>query len=40
MNCEEKKIVGTLAAAFKALPDAKKEYLLGYAEGGCGDGES
>ena len=30
---KEKKIAKALAEAAKALPDEKKEYLLGYAEG-------
>ena len=33
MNNDEKKIAGTLTAAFNALPDSKKEFLHGYAEG-------
>ena len=30
---KEKKIAKALAEAAKALPDEKKQYLLGYAEG-------
>lgn len=30
---KEKSIVLNLAQAFEQLPDAKKEFLLGYAEG-------
>ena len=33
MNDQEKKIIKTLADTFDALPDSKKEYLLGFAEG-------
>lgn len=33
MSTEEKKIVESLAEAVKKLPDNKKEYLMGYAEG-------
>ena len=33
MSEKEKKIAKALAEAAKALPDEKKEYLLGYAEG-------
>lgn len=33
MSQEEKKIAKKLAEAFKVLPDAKKEYLIGFAEG-------
>lgn len=33
MNGTEKEIAKTLAKAFEALPDKKKEFLLGYAEG-------
>ena len=33
MSKEEKKIASALTAAFKALPESKKEFLLGYAEG-------
>ncbi|WP_306542067.1 hypothetical protein [Acidaminococcus intestini] len=33
MSTEEKTIAWTLAEAVKILPDGKREYLLGYAEG-------
>lgn len=33
MSSVEKKIIETIASAFQVLPDEKKEYLLGYAEG-------
>lgn len=33
MSEQEKKIAATLRDAFDALPDEKKEYLLGYAAG-------
>ncbi len=33
MNADEKKIVQTIAAAVSILPDGKREYILGYAEG-------
>ena len=33
MNDKEKGIAKTLADTFEALPDSKKEYLLGFAEG-------
>ena len=33
MSGREKTVCKTLAEAFEALPDGKKEYLLGFAEG-------
>ena len=33
MSAEEKTIAKTLAEAISALPDGKREYLIGYAEG-------
>lgn len=33
MSEREKTVAKTLASALKALPEEKKEYLLGYAEG-------
>ena len=33
MSKEEMKIAKKLADAFNALPESKKEYLLGFAEG-------
>lgn len=30
---DERKKIRTLAEAFEALPESKKEFLLGYAEG-------
>ena len=33
MNDREKSIAKTLTDTFDALPDSKKEYLLGFAEG-------
>lgn len=33
MSEEQKKTAQTLADAFTALPDEKKEFLLGFAEG-------
>ncbi len=33
MSEKEKQIAEKLAAACEALPDGKKEFLLGYAEG-------
>lgn len=33
INKKEKEIVKTLAKTFSILPDHKKEFLLGYAEG-------
>lgn len=33
MGASDKKTVETIVDAFQALPDEKKEYLLGYAEG-------
>lgn len=33
MSEKEKDTAKTLAEAFEALPDSKKEFLLGYAEG-------
>lgn len=33
MNVEEQRIAANLADAIKQLPDGKKEFLLGYAEG-------
>lgn len=33
MSDQDKDIARALAAAFAALPDHKKEYLIGYAEG-------
>ena len=33
MSEQERQVVQSLAAAFDALPDNKKEYLLGFAEG-------
>ncbi len=33
MNAEEKKILQTIAAAVSILPDGKREYIRGYAEG-------
>lgn len=33
MSAEEKKVAESLVQAFEMLPDNKKEYLLGYAEG-------
>lgn len=33
MSAEEKKIMESLAQAVKALPEGKRDYLLGYAEG-------
>lgn len=33
MSTEEKKIVASLAEAVKALPEEKRDYLRGYAEG-------
>lgn len=33
MSEREKTSVQTLAEAFEALPDGKKEYLIGFAEG-------
>lgn len=33
MSSGEKKMIETIASAFQVLPDEKKEYLLGYAEG-------
>lgn len=33
MSEQEKEIAKTLAEAFNALPDDKKEYLIGFAEG-------
>lgn len=33
MSEEQKKTAKALAEAFEALPDEKKEYLLGFAEG-------
>ena len=33
MNDKEKGIAKTLADTFETLPDSKKEYLLGFAEG-------
>ena len=33
MNAEEKKILQTIAAAVSILPDGKRKYIRGYAEG-------
>ena len=33
MSKEEKKSIAKLAEAFRALPNGKKEYLIGFAEG-------
>lgn len=33
MSTEDKTIAKTLAEAISALPDGKREYLIGYAEG-------
>lgn len=33
MSADEKKIMQTIAAAVSILPDEKREYILGYAEG-------
>lgn len=33
MSADEKKLVESLAEAVKALPESKREYLMGYAEG-------
>ena len=33
MDNQEKKIGESLLNAYKALPDAKREYLIGFAEG-------
>ena len=33
MSTEDKVIAKTLAEAISALPDGKREYLIGYAEG-------
>lgn len=33
MSNKEKTVCKTLAEAFEALPDGKKEYLIGFAEG-------
>ncbi len=33
MNAKEKEVARRLAEAFNSLPDAKKEFLIGYAEG-------
>lgn len=33
MSEKEKTVAAKLAEAFEALPDNKKEYLLGFAEG-------
>lgn len=33
MNDKEKEVVESLTKAFEALPEGKKEFLLGYAEG-------
>lgn len=33
MSEKEKEIAKSLAEAFNVLPDTKKEYLIGYAEG-------
>ena len=33
MSEKEKEVAKALAEAFNVLPDAKKEYLIGYAEG-------
>lgn len=33
MNAEESKIMESLMQAVKALPEGKREFLLGYAEG-------
>lgn len=33
MNAEEKKVAQNLMKALQALPDAKREYLLGFADG-------
>lgn len=33
MKPEDRKVVRTLSEAFQALPDNKKEYLIGFAEG-------
>lgn len=36
MSEKEKALAERLAAAFDALPESKKEYLLGYADGVAG----
>jgi hypothetical protein len=33
MNEQEKAVVQSIVKAFDALPDEKKEYLIGFAEG-------
>ena len=33
MSIEEKEIIRNVMAAVSILPDAKREYILGYAEG-------
>lgn len=33
MNTEKRTSIQTLAEAFESLPDGKKEYLIGFAEG-------
>ena len=33
MSIEEKKVVQSIAEAVSALPEEKREYILGYAEG-------
>lgn len=33
MSAEEKEIIRNITAAAAILPDAKREYILGYAEG-------
>lgn len=40
MSEQEKKIGEKLASAFDKLPDGKKEFLLGYAEGVAAMAES
>ena len=33
MSPDKKKIIKALASAMETLPDSKREYILGYAEG-------
>lgn len=33
MKAKERKAIRTISEAFQVLPDIKKEYLIGYAEG-------
>ena len=32
-RAEKKRVVQSIGAAFEALPEAKREFLIGYAEG-------